>query len=233
MAAATPTRNGAAGVRGDAPFSRPPGGFPPLSTRESGLPATKGKTTKTQTPPACRSAPCRLYGPGVREGQVPPLRSTGCPWVRVQGRATHGRPYGSYIQPHRPFTSLRLPISAPVPPASPRLPISAPVPPPPCGCRARRKEAMRRLCRRFLPLQRKFKGIPCNRSRPAWQPLAQAAKEQQGSGGTRLFRVPPAAFRRFRRAKAASQQQKVQHTKRKHPPHAAQHHAGCAGLPAD
>jgi len=37
VAAANGARMGQAGVRGEAPASLPPGGFPPLSTRESGL----------------------------------------------------------------------------------------------------------------------------------------------------------------------------------------------------
>jgi len=118
MAAARTTRNGAAGVRGDAPFSRPPGGFAPLSTRESGLPATKGTTNKTQTEvphmplsplQAVRACPQtegvrpNLRGQSRKPRILPQSADKRLPapsrreLLRLlqHGRATHGRPNGA------------------------------------------------------------------------------------------------------------------------------------------
>ena len=76
--------------------------------------------------------------------------------------------------------------------------------PTPSGCRATNKGHERRFCGGFLPRKRKFKGTLCNQSRQTKQPLAQAAKGHEGVRGSAVFALPPAALRRFRRAKAAS-----------------------------
>ena len=71
------------------------------------------------------------------------------------------------------------------------------------GCRSTNKEAMRRICRGSLPLKAEIQAILCNPSRPGSQPRA-TSKDGAGVRGNR-YSIPPAAFRRFRRAKAASQ----------------------------
>ena len=84
-----------------------------------------------------------------------------------------------------------------------RIPCTARVPTSRCGCRSTHKGAMRRLCRGLLPLQAEIQAILCNRSRPALQPRDQLPRGRRGSGGKHFFASPPAALRRFRRAKAA------------------------------
>ena len=73
------------------------------------------------------------------------------------------------------------------------------------GCRSTRKRTMRRICRGLLPLKAEIQAILCNPSRPGSQPRDQATRKRTGVRGETLFVSAPAAFRRFRRAKAASQ----------------------------
>ena len=83
------------------------------------------------------------------------------------------------------------------------IPCTACVPPSRYGCRSTHKGAMRRLCRGLLPLQAEIQAILCNRSRSALQPRDQLPRGRRGGRGEALFCFPPAALRRFRRAKAA------------------------------
>ena len=77
---------------------------------------------------------------------------------------------------------------------------------------------MRRICRGSLPLKAEIQAILCNPSRPGSQPRAQQTRKRTGVRGNRLLRFAPAAFRRFRRAKAASQVAGGTSRKRKHIP---------------
>ena len=99
---------------------------------------------------------------------------------------------------------------------------------PPCGCRlahpsphlpAAAAQDARKQCGDFAGDSFRFSGnskeSPATGAAPHGSRSRNPQRSGRGPGGTRLFRVPPAALRRFRRAKAASQQQKVQQTKRK------------------
>ena len=86
------------------------------------------------------------------------------------------------------------------------------------GCRSTRKGTMRRICRGSLPLKTEIQAILCNPSRPGSQPRAQQTRKRIGVQGESLFDSTPAAFRRFRRAKAASQAADGTSRKRKRTP---------------
>jgi len=186
-------------------------------------------------------------------GPSPSLRSTGCPWVRVQGRATHGRPYGSYIQPHRPFTPLRLPISAPVSPHPLRLPVSAPVPPPPRGCRlahpsplplpisapvppppAAAAQDVRKQCGDFAGDSFRFSGnskeSPATGAAPLGSRSHNPQRSSRGPGGRAFFASPRRLSAAFDARKRPASNKRYNTQNANTPTHAAQPPAGCVGL---
>ncbi len=52
-------------------------------------------------------------------------------------------------------------------------------------------------------MKAEIQAILCNLSRPAYAAAIPTAQKHEGVRGKRHFSLPPAAFRRFRRAKAA------------------------------
>ena len=72
-----------------------------------------------------------------------------------------------------------------------------------CGCKTSRKGTVRRLCDGFLPLKAEIRRNP-EQPEPPW--VAAATTTRKGAEGVRgktNLCFPPAALRRFRRAKAA------------------------------
>ena len=225
MAAARTTRNGAAGVRGDAPFSRPPGGFPPLSTRESGLRATKGTTHKTQTPPHMPLSPlqavwawwCGRGKPLPYMPQLPQSARKLASSSRERGRLTpHQSPSGDSF-PSRGS----LWVSEP----SPHLPAAA-------------AQDARKQCGDFAGDSFRFSGdskeSPATGAAPHGSRYTNPQRSIRGPGGRAFFASPRRLCAAFdARKRPPSNKRYNKQNANRSPPHAAQPPAGCAGLPAD
>ena len=66
------------------------------------------------------------------------------------------------------------------------------------------RSGVRRICGGLLPLKAEIQATLRNLSRQTMQPPPTPSAHAPGDGGESTVRFPPAAFRRFRRAKAAS-----------------------------
>ena len=91
---------------------------------------------------------------------------------------------------------------------------------------------VRRICGGLLPLKAEIQATLRNLSRQTMQPPPTPSATAPGDGGESTVRFPPAAFRRFRRAKAASPRHEPlpTPTKRTHLPwrlHRSQSGAAC------
>ena len=84
-----------------------------------------------------------------------------------------------------------------------RIPCTACVPPSRCGCRSTRKGAMRRLLQRIASAESRNSGNPLQPEPPRFAAARPTHKRTEGVRGGSTFCFPPAALRRFRRAKAA------------------------------
>ena len=150
----SPSANSPLGRRG----TRMPGGFPPLSTGESGLPVA-GKTKWQEVRPPLRLW-CRA-APAISLSHRTASADSSLPEGAQAGAAA------AALSRTSPVAKVRTP-----PPQKPRS-----------GCRSTRKEAMRRICRGSLPLQAEIQATLCNPSRPGSQPRDQLTRTARGSGG--------------------------------------------------
>ena len=206
-------------------FSRPPGGFAPLSTRESGLRATKGTTHKMQTAPphaaqhkaGCVGLACGRGKPLPYMTQLPQSARKLASSSRERGRLTpHQSPSGDSF-PSRGS----LWVSEP----SPHLPAAA-------------AQDARKQCGDFAGDSFRFSGdskeSPATGAAPHGSRYTNPQRSIRGPGGRAFFASPRRLCAAFdgRKRPPSNKRYNKQNANRS-PPHAAQPPAGCAGLPAD
>jgi len=206
-------------------FSRPPGGFAPLSTRESGLRATKGTTHKMQTAPphaaqhkaGCVGLACGRGKPLPYMTQLPQSARKLASSSRERGRLTpHQSPSGDSF-PSRGS----LWVSEP----SPHLPAAA-------------AQDARKQCGDFAGDSFRFSGdskeSPATGAAPHGSRYTNPQRSIRGPGGRAFFASPRRLCAAFdARKRPPSNKRYNKQNANRSPPHAAQPPAGCAGLPAD